>query len=341
MKGLNMGVFIIAEAGVNHNGDICLAEKLIEEVAKTGCDAIKFQTFRTEHLVTITAGKAGYQKASTGAAETQFNMLKRLELADGDFSYLKAVCEKNNIEFLSTPFDEGSVDLLERLAVKRYKLSSGDLTNKRLLQYVARTGKPLIISTGMSNELEITDAITWVKESGNDDITLMHCTSNYPARYEDINMKAMQNMSQLYHLPVGYSDHTPGITIPIMAVALGALTIEKHVTISKDLPGPDHKASLNIKELSEMVQSIRNVEKAFGNGEKVPVKNEYDTRIAARKSIVITKDLPAGHILTAEDLDIKRPGDGIPPKYLDSIPGSVLLKTVTQDTTLHFEDIKE
>ncbi len=336
-----METFIIAEIGVNHNGDVQLAEKLIKEMAKAGCNAVKFQTFQTKNLVTRTAEKAAYQKSNIGTSESQFDMLKKLELSESEFFYLKSICEQNSVEFMSTPFNESSVDMLEKIGVLRYKLSSGDITNKRLLQYVARTEKPMILSTGMCDLEEIKEAISWVKEIGNNKITLLHCTSNYPARFEDINMNALQNMKKFFGLPVGYSDHTKGIEISTMAVALGASVIEKHVTISKELPGPDHQASLDIAEFRQMVKSIRNIEKAFGNGEKTAAENEYNTRMVARKSIVVTRNLPEGHVLKAEDLDIKRPGDGIPPKYLDLLPGKKLLKNATEDTTLYFEDIEQ
>ena len=336
-----METFIIAEIGVNHNGDVQLAEKLIKEMAKAGCNAVKFQTFQTKNLVTRTAEKAAYQKSNIGTSESQFDMLKKLELSESEFFYLKSICEQNSVEFMSTPFDESSVDMLEKIGVLRYKLSSGDITNKRLLQYVARTEKPMILSTGMCDLEEIKEAISWVKEIGNNKITLLHCTSNYPARFEDINMNALQNMKKFFGLPVGYSDHTKGTEISTMAVALGASVIEKHVTISKELPGPDHQASLDIAEFRQMLKSIRNIEKAFGNGEKTAAENEYNTRMVARKSIVVTRNLPEGHVLKAEDLDIKRPGDGIPPKYLDLLPGKKLLKNATEDTTLYFEDIEQ
>lgn len=335
-----MSVFIIAEVGVNHNGDVRIAEKMIEKAACCGCDAVKFQNFHTEKLVTKGAEKANYQKENTRNLESQFLMLKNLELADEEFIYIKTVCERNNIEFMSTPFDESSVDLLERIGVGRYKISSGDLTNKRLIQYIAKKMKPLILSTGMADEDEIEDALAWSKEKGNSMVTLLHCTSNYPTKFEDVNLGAMHTLEQHFHVPVGYSDHTLGIEIPIMAVALGATVIEKHVTLCKELPGPDHVASLDMDQMKKMVQCIRNVEKAFGNGIKTPSENELETRKAARKSVVVTKNLQAGHILSVDDLDIKRPGDGILPKYIDMLYGKRLLKAVSQDTTLHFEDIE-
>lgn len=336
-----MATFIIAEVGVNHNGDVTLAEELIKAAANAGCDAVKFQTFRTENLVTKTAEKAKYQEINTETSESQFEMLKKLELTSANFQYLKEVCEEYNIEFMSTPFDEESVVVLENLNIKTYKISSGDLTNKRLLECVAKTGKDIILSTGMATEEEIEEALNWIKKSGNNSITLLHCTSNYPTSYEDVNMNAMIRMKEKFHIPVGYSDHTLGIEVPIMAVAMGAQVIEKHITLSKEMQGPDHAASLDINELTQMVKGIRNIEKAFGNGQKTACKSELDTRLVARKSIVVTKDLLEGHVLTKEDLELKRPGDGIPPKYLEMIPGKKLMKNVKADTTLHFEDIEQ
>lgn len=336
-----MRTFIIAEAGVNHNGDIKLAEQLVKEAAKAGADAVKFQTFCTDHLVTKSADKAAYQKVNTAYSESQFEMLKSLELSENDFLFLNNVCKQNHVEFMSTPFDESSVDILERTGVKRYKISSGDITNKRLLQYVAGTGKPVILSTGMSDLEEIEEAVAWIRETGNNAITLLHCTSSYPARFEDVNMSAIQKMKNYFKIPTGYSDHTEGLEIPVMAVSLGASVIEKHITISKKLPGPDHRASLDIDEFEQMVRCIRNVEKAFGSGIKRPVENESNTRDVARKSIVVTRDLPRGYILQPGDLDIKRPGTGIPPKYLDSLYNKKLLRAVLQDTTLRFEDIEK
>ncbi len=335
-----MSIYLIAEAGVNHNGDMELAKQLIIQAKAAGCDCIKFQTFQTEKIVTVHAQKADYQSQNTGTSGSQYEMLKRLELSFAQFKEIKRCCDTQEIDFMSTPFDEEAVDWLEELGVAQYKLSSGDLTNKRLLQYVARTGKPLILSTGMSTEEEIEEALTWIADIGKNPVTLLHCTSNYPARYEDVNMNAMVSMKKRFHLPVGYSDHTPGTEVPVMAAALGAEVIEKHVTLSKRLQGPDHAASLNIQELSQMVKSIRNVEKAFGDDAKRMTESEQNTRLVARKSITVTKALSKGHTIVEGDLDIKRPGDGIPPKYLDALQGKKLARDIDADTTLHFEDIE-
>ena len=276
-----MSIYLIAEAGVNHNGDMELAKQLIIQAKAAGCDCIKFQTFQTEKIVTVHAQKADYQSQNTGTSGSQYEMLKRLELSFAQFKEIKKCCDTQEIDFMSTPFDEEAVDWLEELGVAQYKLSSGDLTNKRLLQYVARTGKPLILSTGMSTEEEIEEALTWIADIGKNPVTLLHCTSNYPARYEDVNMNAMVSMKKRFHLPVGYSDHTPGTEVPVMAAALGAEVIEKHVTLSKRLQGPDHAASLDIQELSQMVKSIRNVEKAFGDDAKRMTESEQNTRLVA------------------------------------------------------------
>lgn len=335
-----MSVYLIAEAGVNHNGNIEAAKQLIRQAKAAGCDCIKFQTFQAEKIVTVHAQKADYQSQNSGAFESQYEMLKKLELSFEQFRELKRYCDEHEIDFMSTPFDEEAVDWLEKLGVAQYKISSGDLTDKRLLQHVAVTGKPIILSTGMSTEEEIEEALAWIAEIGDNPVTLLHCTSDYPSCYEDVNMNAMVGMKKRFHLPVGYSDHTLGTEVPIMAVALGAEVIEKHVTLSKKSQGPDHAASLDMQELAQMVNSIRNIEKAFGTGEKRITESERNTRLVARKSVTITKALLKGHTIVAEDLDIKRPGDGIPPKYLDTLLGKRLIRDIDADTTLHFEDIE-
>ena len=274
--------FIIAEAGVNHNGSLDIAMKMVKSAKECGCDCIKFQTFHTENLVTKNAPKAQYQVENTGADDSQFAMLKKLELKKEDFQILQEYCKKLEIEFLSTPFDETSVDLLESLSMKKYKISSGDMTNKPLFTIYCFLQKPMILSTGMSTMGEVREAVEWVEACGNHQISLLHCTSNYPTPYEDVNMNAMLTLKKEFPYPVGYSDHTEGIMIPVMAVAMGAEIIEKHFTLDKTMEGPDHVASLDVPELREMVQAIRNVELARGDGEK-PAPNELKTRIAARK----------------------------------------------------------
>ncbi|MCW7999959.1 N-acetylneuraminate synthase, partial [Clostridium sp. cpc1] len=260
--------FIIAEAGVNHNGNIDIAKKLVDAAVEAGVDAIKFQSFKAGNLVTKSAKKAEYQKETTGNGN-QFEMLKKLELSYKEHIILKKYCEEKGIMFISTPFDFESADLLEKLNIPLYKISSGDLTNIPLLKYIAKFNKPMIVSTGMANLGEVEIAVNAIKEGGNDKITLLHCTSNYPTACEDVNLNAILTLKNAFKLPVGYSDHTIGIEIPIGAVAMGTKVIEKHFTLDKNMEGPDHRASLEPNELKEMVKNIRNIEKAFGNGIKI------------------------------------------------------------------------
>ena len=329
-----MRTYIIAEAGDNHNGDIGLAHRLVEEAKKCGCDCVKFQTFSAESLVTQKAEKANYQKKNTGNNDSQYSMLKKLELKAKDFIELKLHCDDLGIDFLSTPFDVQSVDLLEQIGVAKYKLSSGDITNMPLLKYIARKEKTIILSTGMCVMDEVKEAVNWIEEENNHNIILLHCTSNYPTPFEDVNMRAMLTLKESFSYPVGYSDHTEGIIIPIMAVSMGARVIEKHFTLDKSLEGPDHKASLNIWELRDMVEAIRNIEAAMGDGVKLPVSQELETRIAARKSLVAGHDMMAGHIIEEKDISVKRPGSGIAPKYIKEIIGKKLVKKVMKDELL-------
>ena len=335
-----MSVYIIAEAGVNHNGSLELATELIDRAKDCGCDCIKFQTFKTEELVTKTAKKAEYQVANTHNEDSQFSMLKKLELSFDAFKELKAYCDKKEIDFMSTPFDCSSVDMLEEIGVNVYKMSSGDITNKQLLQYVAKTGKPMIISTGMCTMDEVNEAVSWIEECGNSNITLLHCTSNYPAPYSEVNMNAMLTLKNAFTYEVGYSDHTKGIEIPIMAVAMGASIIEKHFTLDNEMEGPDHKASLNVEELGKMVSSIRHIELAFGNGVKSPSVSEMSTREVARKSIVLKRDVLKGSVLQEADLTIKRPGIGIAPKYLEDFVGKKVCHDMKAEDMLAWEDVE-
>ena len=329
--------YIIAEAGVNHNGDINLAYKLIDAAKECGVDCVKFQTFKTENLVTKTAKKADYQIENTKNNDSQFTMLKKLELSYEDFKSLKEYCDKIGIEFMSTPFDKDSVDLLEKLGVSKYKLSSGDITNKPLLEYIAKKNKPIILSTGMCTMDEVEEAVSWIEEAGNKQITLLHCTSNYPTPYCDVNMNAMLTLDKAFPYPTGYSDHTQGIIIPIMAVSMGATVIEKHFTLDKNMEGPDHKASLDVNELREMVKAIRDIESAKGSGEKKPSDSELSTRDVARKSIVASREIKKGHVITREDLCLKRPGDGILPKEIDKIIGKTAVTNIGEDMKLTIE----
>jgi len=285
--------FIIAEAGVNHNGSVELAKKLIDAAKDAGADAVKFQTFKAESVVVKDAQKAEYQKETTGEG-SQYVMIKKLELAEEDFRELADYAEKKDIMFLSSPFDKDSVDLLHELDVPAFKVGSGEITNLPLLRYIAKKGKPIILSTGMSTLGEIEEALDVIRSEGVEDIILLHCVSNYPARIEDVNLRAMGTLKQAFKLPVGFSDHTLGITAPIAAVALGACVIEKHFTLDRNLPGPDHRASLEPDELKEMVKAIREVEKALGNGIKKPTKEEEKIKKVAGRSIVAKVDISKG-----------------------------------------------
>ena len=330
--------FIIAEAGVNHNGSVELAKKLIDAAKDAGADAVKFQTFKAESVVVKDAQKAEYQKETTGEG-SQYEMIKKLELAEEDFRELADYAEKKDIMFLSSPFDKESVDLLHELDVPAFKVGSGEITNLPLLRYIAKKEKPIILSTGMSTLGEIEEALDVIRSEGVEDIILLHCVSNYPARIEDVNLRAMGTLKQAFKLPVGFSDHTLGITAPIAAVALGACVIEKHFTLDRNLPGPDHKASLEPDELKKMVKAIKEVEKALGNGIKKPTKEEKEIKKAARKSIVAKVDISKGTIITEDMLDVKRPGTGIEPKYLKFIIGRKAKEDIKKDDVIRFEMI--
>ena len=330
--------YIIAEAGVNHNGSLELAKKLVDVAVASGVDAVKFQTFKAENMVTQYADKAKYQAASTGEGN-QFQMLKKLELSFEDYNTLNEYCKKQGITFLSTPFDSESVDLLKKLNIPLYKISSGDLTNLPLLDYIARLKKPMIISTGMGTLGEVEKAINTIQNAGNTEITLLHCTSNYPTMYEDVNLKAMNTLKDAFKLPVGYSDHTLGIEVAIAAVAMGAKVIEKHFTTDNTLEGPDHKASLEPAALKQMVLSIRNIEEALGDGVKKCRENEKNTRDVARKSIVASQVIKKGELITIEEVTFKRPGLGISPEFLNMIVGRTASCDIARDEIITFEKV--
>jgi len=331
--------FIIAEAGVNHNGDINIAKKLIVAAKDAGADAIKFQTYKTEHLVTRNAPKANYQVRTTGEG-TQFEMLKKFELSLDDHIILKKYAEEMGLMFISTPFDFESVDMLEKINVPLYKISSGDLTNIPLLRYIARLRKPMLVSTGMSNLGEVELAVNTIKEHGNYDIVLLHCTSNYPTNYDDVNLRAMITLKDAFKLPVGYSDHTAGIEIPIAAVTMGAIVIEKHFTLDNNMEGPDHKISLNPDNFKNMVQSIRNVENALGDGIKRCNKNEERSRYVSRKSIVAKRKINMGEKLTIDMIDFKRPERGLLPIMVDLIIGKEAIRDIEKDDIINFNDVR-
>ncbi len=313
--------FIIAEAGVNHNGDPALAKKLVAAARRAGADAIKFQTFKSEKLVSRNAAKAEYQRRNGSAGESQLDMLRRLELDARTHRELIAHCKRVGILFLSTPFDEASADMLAKLDVSQFKISSGEITNHPLLAHVARKKKPIILSTGMATLGEVEAALAVIRKAGNDAVTLLHCVTEYPAPYDEINLSAMTTMRQAFGVEVGYSDHTDGIDIAIAAVALGAVIIEKHFTLDKNLEGPDHKASLEPDELARMIESIRRVERALGDGVKRPARCELKNMQVVRKSVVASQRIEAGESLARKMLTIKRPGTGVAPFDLEKILG--------------------
>jgi len=333
-------IFIIAEAGVNHNGSIELAKQLINAAASAGADAVKFQTFITEEVVSINAPKAEYQKGTTDASESQYDMIKKLELSKKDHLELIDHAKNKNIIFLSTPFDEKSVDLLVELGVPLIKISSGEITNHPFLKYISKKGLPIILSTGMSTLNEVDEAVSAIKEAGCKDLTLLHCTSNYPSRIEDCNLRAMKTMEETFNVPVGYSDHTPYIIISVAAAAMGACVIEKHFTMDKNLPGPDHKASLEPHELKDMVCNIRIVEKALGSSMKTPVASELEVRDVVRRSIVAKVEIPRGVIITEDLLAFKRPGIGIAPKHIGLLIGKVANQNIHKDEIIKLENME-
>ena len=351
----NKKTFVIAEAGVNHNGDERLAYQLIDAAIAANADAVKFQTFKANRLVTETAPKANYQKITTGTQESQFEMLKRLELSFETYKKLQHYCIQHKILFLSTAFDLESLEFLNsELNLSQFKISSGDITNGPLLMQYAMTGKPLILSTGMSTLGEIEQALSVIayglidgsapsisafkaaflskegQEALQGKVSLLHCTSQYPAPYEEVNLRAMDTMRHAFNLPVGYSDHTEGIAVPIAAVARGADLIEKHFTLDRSLPGPDHKASLEPAQLQAMIQSIRQIEMAIGQGNKMPTQSELDTLVVARKSLVVGEKMRAGEKFNEQNLAVMRPGTGISPMYYWECIGQQVMRDFSQ-----------
>lgn len=326
-----MNVVIIAEAGVNHNGSIELAKQMIEEAARAGADYIKFQTFKPEKLVSKYAQKADYQKKTTGNNESQLQMLEKLALSYDDFVELKKYCEQIGIGFLSTPFDEDSIRFLDSLDMDFWKIPSGEITNYPYLVQIAQTGRDIVLSTGMCEMDEIADAMKVLKENGAGNISLLHCNTEYPTPYEDVNLLAMKQMRTAFKKQVGYSDHTVGIEVPIAAVALGAEIIEKHFTLDKNMEGPDHKASLEPQELAQMVSAIRHIEKSLGDGNKKRTASEQHNIAAARKSIVAKCAISKGDIFTEANLTVKRPGSGISPMRWKELIGTKAQRDYVED----------
>lgn len=323
-------VLIIAEAGVNHNGDINLAKQLVDKAKAAGADIIKFQTFNLDSIVSKFAEMADYQKNNIGKIETQKEMLKKINLSYEAFSELYNYCKQGGIRFLSTPFDIESIHFLNN-KVPFWKIPSGEVTNYTYLVEVAKTGKPVIMSTGMCELQEIDEAIEVLKNNGTTDITLLHCNTQYPTPYKDVNLRAMETLRDRYKVKIGYSDHTNGIEVPIAAVALGAEVIEKHFTLDKNLPGPDHKASLEPYELAAMVSSIRNIEEALGSPNKTVSDSERENIAVARKSIVAAKSIKKGEILSENNITTKRPGTGLSPMCWNSVIGKIAIRDFQED----------
>lgn len=326
-------VFIIAEAGVNHNGSIELAKKLIDVASESGSDAVKFQTFKAEKLVSKNAQKADYQKQTTNNSESQFDMIKKLELDLETHKELISYCKTKNIMFLSTPFDYDSIELLSDLGLEIFKIPSGEITNLPYLRHIGKLNKKVILSTGMADIGEIEDALDVLIEAGTkkENITVLHANTMYPTPMEDVNLKAMITIGNTFDIAFGYSDHTLGIEVDIAAVAMGACCIEKHFTLDCTMEGPDHKASLEPDELKAMVKAIRNIELAFGSGVKKPSKSEIPNMQIARKSIVAKLDIKKGDKLSEENITIKRPGNGINPMRWDEIVGTIATKDYNED----------
>ncbi len=313
--------FIIAEAGVNHNGEVSLARELIDVAAEAGADAVKFQSFKAERLVTLDAPKAQYQIEATGATQSQLEMLKALELSPEAYHDLRDRCRQRGVLFLSSPFDEESADFLDDLGIPAFKIPSGEVTNFRLLEHIASKHKPIIMSTGMCSLGEVDDAVRHIRRAGGTQLVLLHCVSAYPADPAEVNLRAMNTMATAFGLPVGFSDHTPGTEVVMAAVALGAAVIEKHFTLDRNLPGPDHRASLDPGELKALVSGVRTVESALGNGRKEPSPVEMHNAAVVRKSLVAAIDIEAGARLTEEMIRVMRPGTGLPPSMLPYLIG--------------------
>lgn len=328
-----MKTLIIAEAGVNHNGSIDLAKQLVASAAAAGADLVKFQTFIVDKGCSRNAPKAEYQENTTGTNESQYEMIRKLELTKADHEVLIEECRRHGIGFFSTAFDTDSFDMLVEMGLQQVKIPSGELTNLPLMRYMARLGKPVILSTGMANLGEVEAALKIIEQAGTprELVTILHCTTEYPAPMEDVNLKAMLSMKAAFGVDVGYSDHTPGIEVPIAAVALGAKVIEKHFTLDRSLPGPDHKASLEPHELKAMVNAIRNVEQALGDGIKRPSASELKNKPIARKSLVAIKPIRAGEAFSAENVGTKRPGTGISPMRWDEVIGQVASRDFSFD----------
>jgi N,N'-diacetyllegionaminate synthase len=335
--GSNTRVYVVAEIGINHGGSVTQAIKLIDAAADAGADAVKFQTFRTERLMVATRDRFAQQEEGS---ETAYQLFRRLELSWEDYEKLKKHADERNVSFLSTPFDEESADLLERIGVPAFKIASSDVTHLPLLKHVAVKNKPILLSTGMSFLSEVAEAVWALKSAGATEILLLHCVSSYPAPAEALNLRTIQTMRDYFDLPVGYSDHTEGILLPIVAVSLGAVLIEKHFTIDKNARGPDHKLSMDPEELKALVCSVRSAESSLGDGRKCPSACEAENRLLSRRSIVASVDIRAHETIAPWMLGFKRPGSGIEPKQAERIVGMKARRNISRDTLLQWDDLE-
>lgn len=333
-------VFIVAEAGVNHNGRLDTAKKMIQAASSAGADAVKFQAFRAHDLAGRHARKLSYQEKNTSVGKSQYEMLKKLEFSEKEFRSLSDYAKKKNIIFLSSVFDRYSADLMDKIGVAAFKIASGEINNLPLLDYVAAKRRPVILSSGMSDMKEISAALCCLRGRGLKGIILLHCVTDYPAKAEELNLRAMQSLRHKFKLPVGFSDHSAGITADIAAVALGACMIEKHFTLDRRLHGPDQRSSLEPPELKEMVETIRRTEKMLGNGVKQPTAGEKRNRSSIRRSIVAQADIPKGARITDEMVGIKRPEGGIEPKFLHRVIGKMAARRICRDSFIRRADLK-
>lgn len=336
-----MHTFIIAEAGVNHNGSLELAKQLIDAAASAKADAVKFQTFKASKLVSVGAPKAEYQKETTDAKESQLEMIAKLQLSEADHYELLDYAKKKGILFLSSAFDEESLEFLEKLGMPLYKIPSGEITNLPLLKQVGSYHKDVILSCGMSTLEEIQDAYTTLLESGAKSVSILHCNTQYPTPYEDVNLRSMEYLAEHFDCPIGFSDHTLGIEIPLAAVARGAKIIEKHFTLDRSMEGPDHKASLVPNELAAMVSGIRHIEVALGEKNKVVTASEAQNRLIARKSLVASRAIRSGETFTKDNLTMKRPGTGIGPNHYEELLGCTAKFDYAADTLIRFEEMEK
>ncbi len=333
--------FIIAEAGVNHNGDIAIAERLIDEAARAGANAVKFQAFITEELITAEAPKANYQVETTGQPGSQYGMLKALELTAEQHAHLKAYCEQAGVMYLCTPYDHGSADMLARIGVQAYKIASTDTSNIPFLRYLGAKGIPVILSTGMSTLGEVEEAVAALETGGvNGGIVILQCTSEYPAPVDEVNLRSIATLRQAFGYPVGFSDHTQGTAVSAWAVALGACMIEKHFTLDRTMPGPDHRASIEPDELRQLVEAVCSLERALGDGVKRPSPSEQGNKAFMQKSLVVRRDIPQGAVISADDLTCKRPATGLPPRDFDRVVGRKAAKALASGHILTLADVE-